>query len=225
MHFKEKYAQIKDSRHDLGFQTEIKEIPINMHDMMIETDKLLNRPPTPPYVPFKPGQDVEVQAEELFDFERQVEPLLDLIVDQVINDAYLKYYYEQEINVMTTAIQHHKDKVKLHAMELQSFELKEEEMMKNREIQSTLFLQKQQETELKRQQIVKQKQVSQILGDIIAQAQLKAWQNTYLNKEPTTSISYEITTNNLVSTCKTTDLSTQLMDMIIQDALSQINSI
>ena len=45
-----------------------------------QTDPMMDRPPTPLFVPFKTGRDMETQIEDgdLFDFNFEVEPILEV---------------------------------------------------------------------------------------------------------------------------------------------------
>jgi hypothetical protein len=55
-----------------------------------QTDAFLPRPPTPPYVPKKTGVDAYTQIEVsdgLFDFDVEVEPILDVIVGKILEQS------------------------------------------------------------------------------------------------------------------------------------------
>lgn len=57
-----------------------------------QTDPLLDRPPEPLFIPAKTGLDVETQVdvEELFDFDLEVEPILEVLVGKTIEHAMLE---------------------------------------------------------------------------------------------------------------------------------------
>eukprot|EP00834_Sanchytrium_tribonematis_P004345 NODE_208_length_12861_cov_0.800972.p7 type:complete len:235 gc:universal NODE_208_length_12861_cov_0.800972:1472-2176(+) len=219
-HFKERYAQIKDSRHDLGLQTEIKEIPITMREVQMETDLLLNRPPTPPYVPIKPGIDAEIQAEELFDFDLEVQPLLDIIVDQIVGDAYVKYYYDKELEKVHLQIQQHKDRQFKYLVELQKFELAEQDMHEQREKLMLQFAAAQDKASKEREQNKKAKDIQNTIGSILMDVEL----NLFSRKQAKTSqidLKPEIFNNNLLSTPQNGELAEAIVANIILDAFEQ----
>ena len=57
-----------------------------------QTDPLLDRPPEPLFMPAKSGVDVETQVDvdELFDFDLEVEPILEVLVGKTIEHAMLE---------------------------------------------------------------------------------------------------------------------------------------
>ena len=219
-HYKERFAQIKDSRHDLGFQTEIKEVPMTMREIQVETDFLLNRPPTPPYVPIKPGQDVEVQMDEIFDFNLEVQPYLDIIVDQVINDAYVKYYYNKELKITQSKIQEHKDRQFEYMVILQKFELAEKDLQEQREKQSQHFIEQQNLERQNLANIKRSKAVQNLVGTIMADVELNLWKKKFTDIKTAIAIPV-ITTNNLLSFPNTEQVATTLLNEIIYLALVQ----
>ena len=67
-----------------------------------QTDPMLDRPMTPTYVPFKTGRDAETQIEpgDLFDFEAEVDPILDVMVGKTLEQAMLEVLQEEEVELM-----------------------------------------------------------------------------------------------------------------------------
>jgi hypothetical protein len=93
-----------------------------------------NRPPSPLFIPAKSGVDVSTQIEEdLFVFEHEVEPILEVIVGKTLEQSMLEVLQEEEIQ----ALKHQQrlfeqqrnvalvDAQKLEAMEIRKFEEKE----------------------------------------------------------------------------------------------------
>lgn len=67
-------------------------------DAEAQTDAFLDRPATPLYVPLKVGMDVATQIEvgELFNFDVEVEPLLEVLVGKTLEQA-LQEVCEEEV--------------------------------------------------------------------------------------------------------------------------------
>lgn len=64
-----------------------------------QTDLFLQRPPSPPYVSAKIGVDVstEISEGELFDFDSEVQPILEALVGQTLEQALVEVVHEEEI--------------------------------------------------------------------------------------------------------------------------------
>ncbi|XP_055472054.1 radial spoke head protein 3 homolog isoform X2 [Psammomys obesus] len=68
-------------------------------DMECQTDAFLDRPPTPLFIPAKTGKDVATQIleGELFDFNLEVKPMLEVLVGKTIEQALLEVMEEEEL--------------------------------------------------------------------------------------------------------------------------------
>ncbi|XP_012590625.1 PREDICTED: radial spoke head protein 3 homolog [Condylura cristata] len=68
-------------------------------DMECQTDAFLDRPPTPLFIPAKTGMDVATQIleGELFDFDLEVKPMLEVLVGKTIEQALLEVMEEEEL--------------------------------------------------------------------------------------------------------------------------------
>jgi radial spoke head protein 3 len=64
-----------------------------------QTDAFLDRPVTPLFVPQKRGVDAETQIEhgDLFDFNLEVEPLLEVLVGKTLEQGLMEVYFSQRI--------------------------------------------------------------------------------------------------------------------------------
>ncbi|XP_041279790.1 radial spoke head protein 3 homolog isoform X1 [Onychostruthus taczanowskii] len=64
-----------------------------------QTDEFLDRPPTPLFIPAKSGKDVATQIKEgeLFDFDIEVEPILEVLVGKTVEQALLEVMEEEEL--------------------------------------------------------------------------------------------------------------------------------
>lgn len=93
-----------------------------------QTDEFVPRPPSPDYVPAKNGVDVGTQVDdvcELFDFEKEVAPMLDVIVMKTIEQSLFEVESEAELDSLEAA-----------AMQFRAEKFKEEEWVKQREEQA-----------------------------------------------------------------------------------------
>ncbi|XP_061560489.1 radial spoke head protein 3 homolog isoform X2 [Phycodurus eques] len=72
---------------------------IEVSHIECQTDPLLDRPATPLFIPAKSGKDVATQIEEgeLFDFDREVQPLLEVLVGKTIEQSLLEVMEEEEL--------------------------------------------------------------------------------------------------------------------------------
>ncbi|KAG7270445.1 hypothetical protein CRUP_022758 [Coryphaenoides rupestris] len=64
-----------------------------------QTDAFLDKPPTPLFVPAKTGKDVATQIEdgELFDFDVEVQPVLEVLVGKTVEQSLLEVMEEEEL--------------------------------------------------------------------------------------------------------------------------------
>lgn len=71
-------------------------------DAGCQTDLFLHRPPSPPFVPQKIGRDVgtEILDGELFDFDTEVQPIIEVLVGRTIEQALIEVLHEEEIAEM-----------------------------------------------------------------------------------------------------------------------------
>ncbi|XP_071819288.1 radial spoke head protein 3 homolog [Apostichopus japonicus] len=68
-------------------------------DVDCQTDAFLDRPPTPLFIPAKTGLDVATQIYDgdLFDFEIEVKPILEVLVGKTVEQALLEVMEEEEL--------------------------------------------------------------------------------------------------------------------------------
>ncbi|XP_033118105.1 radial spoke head protein 3 homolog [Anneissia japonica] len=68
-------------------------------DVDCQTDMFLDRPPTPLFIPAKTGMDVATQIYEgdLFDFDLEVKPILEVLVGKTVEQALLEVMEEEEL--------------------------------------------------------------------------------------------------------------------------------
>ncbi|XP_017785256.1 PREDICTED: radial spoke head protein 3 homolog isoform X2 [Nicrophorus vespilloides] len=93
---------VKGRRHEPvqtdKYLEELWEHPI-MEDVTTQTDLFLDRPISPYYVPAKTGADVETQIYpgDLFDFDMEVQPILEVLVGKTIEQALIEVLEEEEL--------------------------------------------------------------------------------------------------------------------------------
>lgn len=82
------------------FLTDANNVPPPQTTVDTQTDKFQELPPSPKYVPKKTGRDVSTQVEdgELFLFDREVLPIVDVITTKTLEQAMLEIEEEEEIS-------------------------------------------------------------------------------------------------------------------------------
>ena len=68
--------------------------------MKIQTDVFIEKPPTPPYVPKKTGIDKETEVGDydLFNYDREVQPILNVLLNKTVEQAMLEVEEETELS-------------------------------------------------------------------------------------------------------------------------------
>ncbi|KAH6563152.1 hypothetical protein BASA50_005310 [Batrachochytrium salamandrivorans] len=131
-----------------------------------QTDAFINRAPSPLYIPEKSGVDTATQIYdgELFDFEFEITPILEVLIGKTIEQALMEVSEEQELAVLRS----HQRKYE----ELRNAELVEVQRMESAELRRT----EEKERRLAEQlRIIKEKQ--EVAEKIAAQA----FSQSYLN--------------------------------------------
>jgi hypothetical protein len=95
-----------EGRRHMVIQTEpfLEELKEKVDEVVQETqtDPMLDRPPTPKFVPLRVGRDAETQIQrgDLFNFDTEVDPILDAMVGKTLEQAMLEVQQEEEIEAM-----------------------------------------------------------------------------------------------------------------------------
>lgn len=120
-----------DGRQHIDIQTEeyleeLKEKPEEVQQET-QTDPMLDRPPTPLYVPTKTGRDADTQVldGELFDFDTEVDPILDVMVGKTLEQAMLEVLQEEELEAMRAQQSQFEQRRKEEVLETQRLEAQE----------------------------------------------------------------------------------------------------
>jgi hypothetical protein len=82
------------------FLTEQGKTRADESDVKIQTDEFVQKPPTPKYVPKKTGIDKITQIEDydLFDYDREVKPILNVLLSKTVEQAILEVEEETELD-------------------------------------------------------------------------------------------------------------------------------
>ena len=95
-----------DGRRHMDIQTDayLEELTDTVPEAEIstQTDAFLDRPPTPRFIPMKTGVDAETQIEsgEIFDFDLEVEPILEVLVGKTLEQGLMEVLEEEELEAM-----------------------------------------------------------------------------------------------------------------------------
>merc|ERR1719337_464321 len=73
-----------------------------------QTDFLLDRPPSPLFMPAKIGVDIDTQIEDgdLFDFDMEVEPVLEVLVGKTLEQSMMEVLEEEELESLRAHQEH-----------------------------------------------------------------------------------------------------------------------
>lgn len=125
-------------------------------DVSTQTDPFMDRPDSPLFVPAKSGVDASTQIEEdLFDFDFEVEPILEVLVGKTLEQSMLEVMEEEEMSELKRHQLEYEQKRNTELAETQRLEAAE--LRRHQEKEHA----KQQERErLQKQQIAKQKMAS-----------------------------------------------------------------
>ncbi|KAM9382167.1 radial spoke head protein 3 homolog [Phaethornis superciliosus] len=120
-------------------------------DMECQTDAFLDRPPTPLFIPAKTGKDVatEIEEGELFDFDIEVKPILEVLVGKTIEQSLLEVMEEEELAQLRAQQRAYAELRNAELAEVQRLEEQDRryrEEKQRRKLQHMQMLQKQKET-------------------------------------------------------------------------------
>jgi hypothetical protein len=128
-----------DGRKHMDIQTEqyLEELKDKPDEITTETqtDPMLDRPPTPQFIPFKTGRDMETQIQpgELFDFDTEVDPVLDVMVGKTLEQAMLEVLQEEEVELMRQQQMEFEQRRKEEVLESQRLEAAEKRKFEEKE--------------------------------------------------------------------------------------------
>merc|ERR1740130_69901 len=114
-------------------------------DVQTQTDTFEPRPPTPPYIARKTGIDVATQIEEsdiaqgfVFDFDLEVEPILQIIMGKTIEQAQMEVEEEEELKSIQSRreeldVGNHEKRSRVRELEAKEIQIWEKKQVKLRE--------------------------------------------------------------------------------------------
>ncbi|KTF90664.1 hypothetical protein cypCar_00029517 [Cyprinus carpio] len=131
----------------------LEELSDHIEDVSVEcqTDMFLDKPATPLFIPAKTGRDAATQIEEgeLFDFDVEVQPVLQVLVGKTIEQALLEVLEEEELANLRAQQQVFKEIRDAELVEVQRLEERERRLRvekENRIKQQKAVLEKEKET-------------------------------------------------------------------------------
>ncbi|KAM4528757.1 radial spoke head protein 3 homolog isoform 1-T1 [Fundulus diaphanus] len=124
---------------------------IETTDIECQTDDFMDRPATPLFIPAKSGVDAETQIEEgeLFDFDLEVQPVLEVLVGKTIEQSLLEVMEEEELACLRTqqrVFQELRNNELAEVQRLQEQERRRREEKERRVAQQKEVLKKERET-------------------------------------------------------------------------------
>ena len=104
-------------------------------DVDVQTDAFLEQVQVPTFIPEKSGVDVETQIEDgdLFDFDFEVEPILDVLVGKPLEQAMMEVLEEEELEAMRVHQEHFEQIRNAELAETQRLEEAERRRMEEKE--------------------------------------------------------------------------------------------
>eukprot|EP00051_Salpingoeca_urceolata_P004372 m.64538 g.64538 ORF g.64538 m.64538 type:complete len:473 (-) comp13599_c0_seq1:181-1599(-) len=97
---------------------------VDEQDVETQTDAFLDRPPSPLFVPPKSGVDVatQIEAGELFDFDEEVQPILEVLVAKTLEQSLMEVMEEEELEMLRSHQQEYEELRSAELMEVQRLE-------------------------------------------------------------------------------------------------------
>jgi len=102
---------------------ELSDRPVEV-DVDTQTEAHLDRPPSPLFVPAKSGQDAasQVDVREIFDFDAEVAPLLEVLVGKTLQTSMLEVMEEEELAAIRRRQDEFEEERNAELMEVQRLE-------------------------------------------------------------------------------------------------------
>lgn len=160
-----------DGRKHMDVQTELylEELTdrVEETDISTQTDSFLDRPPSPLFIPPKTGVDVATQIleGELFDFDVEVKPLLEVLIGKTLEQAQMEVMEEEELDRLRD---HQREFESLRAAEMAEVQRLEEQAARREE-------EKEKRLEEQRQAVLQQKSTAEKIA-------ARAFAHSYLSE-------------------------------------------
>ncbi|XP_068199365.1 radial spoke head protein 3 homolog B-like [Antennarius striatus] len=140
------HIEVQSERHleELGDVIEHK-------DSMCQTDDFVDRLPSPLFIPAKSGEDIATQIEDgdLFDFDREVRPVVEVLVGKTVEQSLVEVMEEEELACMKAqqrAFQELRNIELMEVQRLQEAERRRKEEKERRIAQQREALRRERET-------------------------------------------------------------------------------
>jgi hypothetical protein len=109
-------------------------------EMEVQTQDYIDRPQSPIFTPVKTGEDASTQIEkgELFDFDEEVEPIVNVLTFKTLEEARMEVLEEEEIKMMKNQMQdfervRNRELEIVQKLEMQTIRKEEEKNRRNEE--------------------------------------------------------------------------------------------
>jgi len=104
-------------------------------EVTTQTDAFMDRPPTPLFIPMKVGVDFETQIYpgDLFDFDFEVEPILEVLVGKTLEQGLMEVMEEEELAAMRAHQEHFEQIRNAELVATQRMEAGEKRKMEEKE--------------------------------------------------------------------------------------------
>ncbi|XP_075056770.1 radial spoke head protein 3 homolog [Mixophyes fleayi] len=195
-------------------------------DMECQTDAFLDRPPTPLFIPAKTGADVATQIleGELFDFDLEVKPILEVLVGKTIEQALLEVKEEEELanlRAQQRAFEELRNAELAEAQRLEEQERRHREEKERRKQQQREMLLKEKETAEK---VAARAFAQQYLADLIPSVFSSLRDNGYFYDPVERDVETEFMPwliDELQKTLDKNDLGRTMIDILIREVVEK----
>lgn len=111
------------------------EDPVSIQDESTQTDAFLEEPPSPKFIPRKTGVDTgaQVDPDEVFDYDRDVAPILEVVISKVMEQGLMEVRQEEELKSIARSKAFLEDKSRQRQAIAKSLEQKERGATKTKE--------------------------------------------------------------------------------------------
>mmetsp|Transcript_26974 Transcript_26974/g.58970 ORF Transcript_26974/g.58970 Transcript_26974/m.58970 type:complete len:523 (-) Transcript_26974:552-2120(-) len=149
-----------------------------------QTDAFLDRPPTPLFIPQKTGVDAVTQIEngDLFDFDFEVEPILEVLVGKVLEQGLMEVLEEEELAAMRAHQEHFEQIRNSELVATQRMEAAEKRKIEEKERRIA-----QERERVERERVVRQK----VAASTFSRGYLSGIINTVFDKLASSGVFYD----------------------------------
>ncbi|XP_072265106.1 radial spoke head protein 3 homolog [Pyxicephalus adspersus] len=199
---------------------------IEEKDMECQTDAFLDRPPTPLFIPAKTGVDVATQIleGELFDFDLEVKPVLEVLIGKTIEQALLEVMEEEELanlRAQQRAFEELRNAERAEAQRLEEQERRHREEKERRKQQQREMLLKEKETAEK---VAARAFAQQYLADLIPSVFSSLRDNGYFYDPVERDVETEFLPwlmDEVQKTLEKNDLGRSVLDLLIREVMGK----